>query len=736
MTSIEPNAAIPGSASADLEMRSAGVDAQSALGTQTGREGDPSGPALATAADTDRSPSDLTTEDFPRQPDGTAQPEGFAPAAPPVTPIPFRVASGRYRSQAVGFQLELRVDVDGRRPLHKLSGDYFRLTGATVSYFGSWTVDAVTVTTTPTHVKIVGTARTTWSTTFTVATVTVPRTRVFQPAAPATLRWSTPSGAIGATYVCAWEAGAFRTVELEQDCESAVTPFASYNTGSLPSGGPARDLGIGTAYAEAGLQVVDTGGTSTISTPSNHVWNNASLHHAMEAHFSRRQERPQFKVWLLHAMRHEFTTATSTLLGIMFDQQGLHRQGCATFYERIAGDSPINQRHQLHTNVHELGHCFNLYHSFHKNRVEPPMPNRPGSLSWMNYPRMYDPGNGSPAGEGPFWAAFPFQFDDLELAHLRHGFRNNVIMGGNPFGTGAASDAGEEFAELLSDTSGLRLRIGQAADDRPLLGTPVVLEIDLTVERSQEVNTREQLHPKYGFVQVAVSRPRGDVVVHEPPVRHCATPDLVACASGERLPISAYIGYDATVGHLFEDPGTYRVRAVYASPNGSLVLSNTATIRVGAPRSAQEDAAAELLLNDRTGMAITLHGTDSPYLVQGTSALQTILAEHGDHPAAVYAQVVLGMNAARSFTTVEPDGSVHVREPDLGRADDLLQNAIRASRGDGGLDDLTVYQAGAYLAEAHARAGDTDGAHQLRSEIRQLAQSKGAPESVVHSLDE
>jgi hypothetical protein len=456
----------------------------------------------------------------------------------------------------------------------------------------------------------------------------------------------------------------------------------------------------------------------------------------METHFSRHRERPQFKVWLLHAMRHEFTNATQTLLGIMFDQQGLQRQGCATFYERIAGASPVNQRRQLHTNVHELGHCFNLYHSFHKNRMNPPMPNRPGSLSWMNYPQVYDPGGGAPAGDGPFWAAFPFQFDDLELAHLRHGFRHDVIMGGNPFGTGAAAELGEEYAELLADTSGLRLRVAQAAADRPVLGTPVVLEIDLTVERSQEVNTREQLHPKYGFVQVAVSRPRGDVVVHEPPVRQCATPDLKVCESGQRLPVSAYIGYDATVGQLFEDPGTYRVRAAYAAPNGSLVLSNTATIRVGAPRSADEDAVAELMLQDQTGMAFSLHGTDSPYLARGTSALQTIAEEHGGHPAAVYARVVLGMNAARPFSTIEQDGSVHVREPDIDRANYLLQEAINASRGDEGLDDLTVYQAGAYLAKARAEAGDTDGAHQLRADIRQLAQAKNAPESVVHSLDE
>lgn len=46
--------------------------------------------------------------------------------------------SGRYRSPIAGFQLELRVDVDGNTPLGKLSGDYYTISGGVTSYFGSW----------------------------------------------------------------------------------------------------------------------------------------------------------------------------------------------------------------------------------------------------------------------------------------------------------------------------------------------------------------------------------------------------------------------------------------------------------------------------------------------------------------------------------------------------------------------------------------------------------------------
>ena len=33
--------------------------------------------------------------------------------------------SGRYKSQGAGYQLELRVDVDGKRPMSSVSGDSF-----------------------------------------------------------------------------------------------------------------------------------------------------------------------------------------------------------------------------------------------------------------------------------------------------------------------------------------------------------------------------------------------------------------------------------------------------------------------------------------------------------------------------------------------------------------------------------------------------------------------------------
>jgi hypothetical protein len=722
MTAVEPNAPAIGD-EATVGLEPGAIPEQAAVPSS-------SDPSAATSVD-ELDLSALTVDQILEARRSVTEAEPPVLPRVPLPPLPFRLASGRYRSPATGFQLELRIDVDGRHPLRKISGDYFTTSGATTAYFGSWTVDAVTIASTNTTITIVGTARTTWQTTFTVATVTIPRRRILQPPAPATIRWSTPSGAQGATYVCPWESGSFRTVELEQDREDGVFPFADHNTGSLPSGGPARTLSTAGAYAEAGIQMLDTGGTNTIVTPAGFIWNDASLHNAMQNHFSRWQERPQFSVWLLHAMRHQLG---SGLRGIMFDQQGLHRQGCASFYQVMGGQQPANLREQLYVNVHELGHCFNLFHSFHKEFMDPPLPNRPGALSWMNYPDKYRPSSG-PGGPAAFWAAFPFQFDDLELTHLRHGFRNAVIMGGNPFGDGAALEVGDQYADLVSDTSGLSLTIS-ATDARPLLGTPVVLDVRLVAERTQQIHVGGQLHPKYGFVQLAISRPRGDVVLHKPAVEYCVKPDLVVAGGPSGVQVtSAYIGYDAAVGQVFEDPGTYRIRAAYAATDGSLVLSDVATLRVAAPRSEADERVADLMLGDQTGMALTLLGSDSEHLADGTAALQEVIAEHGSSTAGAYAKLAVGVNAARPFLDVGADGTVRShRGPNLKQADEVLRPELGEARDSGGLDELTVYQAAGYLAYAHQSAGDAAGARAVRRGAVQRARSKDMPPSVLSSL--
>src|SRR5262249_16901062 len=147
-----------------------------------------------------------------------------------------RNVSGRYRSGGFGFQLELRVDVDGKHPLGKISGDFYQGLGATTTYFGSFIVNSPTNAAPPATATIEGLGIYTWNAAAPKIRVTIPRRLIIQPPAPATIQFFTPASQPGATYLCPFASPYFRTVQYETDHVDDVTAqlFQQYNTGALP----------------------------------------------------------------------------------------------------------------------------------------------------------------------------------------------------------------------------------------------------------------------------------------------------------------------------------------------------------------------------------------------------------------------------------------------------------------------------------------------------------------------
>lgn len=413
---------------------------------------------------------------------------------PTIQPVPILTIAknkvyGRYRGQLGNFEWELRIDTDGVMAMQKISGDFYAISGQTKSYFGSFLADSIATSIVNGIITITGTASTTWVTSFAKFKIVIKQTLIIQPLASAVLQWfHVSTGAPGAIYVCNSFSRAYRTVRLEQDRTSLVTPFVSYSTGSLPSGGASRVLSINTAYAEAGVEMIHAGISNVVPMSfagTDTKWTNAELHNAMVNHFSLYQNTPAWDVWLLHAYEH---IDGPGLYGIMFDQTGLQRQGCAVFYRGIGGSTVEQQRLQLYTCVHELGHCFNLLHSWQKSLATPPKPNIVSSLSWMNYPW------GFPGGAVAFWNNFPFQFDPVELVHVRHGYRNNVIMGGNPFSVGSSlQNIGGLFEDNIENTANLDLEL--EAKETYMLGEPVLLETKL------KTTSTKNLQPFLVFVK-------------------------------------------------------------------------------------------------------------------------------------------------------------------------------------------------------------------------------------------
>ena len=595
------------------------------------------------------------------EPHDTA-PTGALPEAPPIPhvppvpiptfpippiPLPIKKAvSGCYAGALGACQVELRVDVDRSRPMKRVSGDFYQTVGKTTSYFGSFVVDSPAITVSSSKVVVKGMGRFTFAAGAPVVQVTIPRVNILQPQAAATLQFFTVTNAPGASYHCPFSSLHFRTVRIETDSVSDLvgSTFASYNTGSLPSGGSARNLGVVSAFGEAGIGMVPTGGNNVINiseAQANATWSNAELHASMQTHFTLWSDVQQWCVWQLVAQQHDYG---SGLYGIMFDQQGKQRQGCAVFNAGIGGATAEQQRLQIYTYVHELGHCFNLLHSWQKSLASPPKPDRPDALSWMNYPWYYP--KGGPAG---FWSSFDFRFDDEELIHLRHGFRNDVIMGGNNFIVGSSLGR-EVLADPISDESGLVL--GISTHQRSFaLGEPVVLELKLKATTTRGRRAHTWLHPDFGMVRIVISKPSGQVVAYEPMIDHLVGERQQVLGVDDEVRDSAYIGYGKG-GFYFDQPGQYRVRAAYAALDGSQVLSDILTVRVRYPVTRDEDTLADLFMGDDQGVLLYLQGSDNVTLRSGNAAFDEVIDRFGAHPMATYARMIKGINAGRVFKTV------------------------------------------------------------------------------------
>ena len=651
------------------------------------------------------------------------------------------IVSGRYRS---GWQsnwlLELRIDVDGWWPTRLVSADWYQAAGNTVTYFGSFWAGNLSMQATAAQIIIeAATTRSYTNSNFPRIRVTIDRTISGANRNPAIVQFLSEDGSHtgGASFTCQFESSYFRTVEYERDIEEGITQFQSYDTNSLtcPTGW-GRVLTEAQAFHEAGIQLMPAGSHNFISSAgsgSDTRWSDAELHAAMVNQFSLWRDEPQWKVWLFAAKLHERESSDNSLLGIMFDREGGHRQGCATFHNSIMGGTDSTAlRRQLHTYVHELGHCFNLVHSWEKDRINPPSLNRPDSLSWMNYPQHYTPASGS-GGEAAYWANFPFLFDWYELAHLRHSFRNSVIMGSSTFGTSAASEMDGLFGKIVEDNSGLRLDLESKKSFS--LGEPVVVEVKLRATDLRGKMVHSSLHPNSTYVVIGIQKPSGEVKTYKPFMYHCehGAPTRL---DGARPSIyeSAYIGYGKD-GFYFDQVGNYRICAIYSALDGSRVVSNVLTIRVRSPLSTADDEVADLYLGSDQGALFWLLGSDSPSLDTGNAALDLVLDKHKSHPLAVYAELVKGINTTRVFKTITEDRKYTVRKSRYAESHRCLSRVIEKSTRGTGVDNITLNMTMRRLARAQKEAGDKKGAKTTMTRMVNVFRGKGLKPHVIRDIE-
>ncbi|MFI6883919.1 hypothetical protein [Streptosporangium canum] len=677
-------------------------------------------------------------------------------ALPPEYQAPRLPAAGRFGGTANDAgddeRVELRIDLEGDLPV--VSGDLFSVSDG--AYQNSFVLDGSKLTQ-PVKwpVTIAGTATFAGDTQYPKVSVVVDK---LAPGGTATLTRSTADGQWTRTYDCSYVSRFLRTIDWEVDAVAGTEPAPQYFTGTdpRPPGLAEKLITVQSAYADAGIELRMAGTVNEIAVNNQWVgeeekkagtveanalkWSDAELHAAMVSNFSGHRDTRQWKLWGFNATRH-----VDGNRGILFDyHDDVQRQGLAVFYDELQADNP-SARKTMRTWVHEIAHALNVGHSWEKDADQLGPRQGHGDMSWMNYDWQYWP-PGDETGSTPtadritaYWAAFAYQFTPAELRHLRHGFYNNIVMGGSNWGVGTADrSAPEQFVLPPAGRSGLRLEL--YGRDTFLHGEPVVTEIKLSLDGSTgQADAFPNLSPRGDNLTILITDPAGVIRPFRPMARACAGPErrVTLDAATPALYDSAYLGYGSG-GLTFTQPGTYRLRALYRAPDGSTVTSPERAIEVSSPQSKQDQQAGDLLMGPQQGTLLALLGSDAPQLVQGNAALDQLIATHPDHPLAVYAHMVKGTNAGRHFLTVGKDG-IGVRRADTATSIEELGAVVETTLDPGtdtGVDNITLNTTMRRLARAHARAGDLKQADLVLDQLVDTFRDKHVPAPVLATIAE
>lgn len=467
------------------------------------------------------------------------------------------------------------------------------------------------------------------------------------------------------TYQLGLVSDKFDKVEFEvdrvQNAGSIVTSIDTHDHPNRPAGLPAETLSLETVYERAGFDVSMSPNTTVIPTAdagANGTWSDTEMHNAMVTYWSRFGNRPNWAMWVLYAARHD---RGRSLGGVMFDDIGPnHRQGTAIFTDSFIKDVPAGEtdaeawkrRMEFWTAVHEMGHGFNLAHSWQKALGvtdgapgDPwvPLANEPEARSFMNYPYRVS------GGQSAFFSNFEFRFSDDELLFMRHAPRRFVQMGNSDWFVNHGFEAPDELDD--TGTWSLEIRPNRSENAYRFL-EPVAMELKLTnsSDRTQMVN--EDMVAEASHITVFIQREGGLTRRWSPMITRFDEPEETALEPGKSL-YGAHLISASAQGWTIDESGFYKVQAAI-NMGEEIVVSNVLRLYVAPPLNNKEAKFAPEYFTEEVGRAIAFQG--APALDKAMDLLKTVGKELPDHPAALHAKVAIANPGLRDFKILDASG--------------------------------------------------------------------------------
>ncbi len=465
-------------------------------------------------------------------------------------------------------------------------------------------------------------------------------------------------GIIPKTYNLAFQSRYFDPVEFEVDTvANAGTATTTYGTGShpnRPANLPIETLSLKKVYQRAGFDAQMSPNASAIPNSgagSNGSWSDNEMHNAMITYWSRFTNQSRWALWVLFAKQHDLGYG---LGGVMFDDIGAnHRQGTAIFTDSFVQDvppgdpSPVSwqQRMLFWTAVHEMGHAFNLAHSWQKSLGNPwiPLANEPQARSFMNYPFFVT------GGQSSFFSDFRFHFSNDELVFMRHAPRRFVQMGNSNWFENHGFEAPDQLES--SGSWAFEIRPNKSENAFRFL-EPVMLEGKLTNTSAEQVETADNLLEHGDHLSFLIQKSGGDLKQWKPMVSHLEKSGTQKLDPGEAT-YGAHMISTSTGDWTIDEPGFYKIQAAI-SIGSEIVVSNVLRIYVTPPMTAEESMLAPDYFTEDVGRVMSFKG--APELEQATAVLKRLAKVGGNNPAVKHAEIALSTPQLKDYKMLDLSG--------------------------------------------------------------------------------
>lgn len=478
----------------------------------------------------------------------------------------------------------------------------------------------------------------------------------------------------------------FRTVEIQvdktDDAKHIATETDPYGVTGNPD--PAQvvvpdPINLENAYGRAGILVNRKESGTPIpydeedfgtDEAGDDMWSDAELHFAMEKCWAPYggpfPTTPKWALWALYIYDYEFINE----FGVMFDAEAndlTQRQGLAVFQRRFesyyedqnlpasADPDAWFKRCKFFVTIHEIGHTFNLAHSWEKDIGTPwvTMSNNKEARSFMNYPWRVGGTNAALDEldrEKLFFQDFEYRFLDEELLFLRHAPEPFVQMGNSAWKHNHAA-----ALEEAASPDGNVLTLGLARHE-PVFEFLEPIHLDLILSRETEGSLILDPGILSGGdrLTLLIQREGQPVRVLLPYKRVFMAPRTLAV--GQPVARSLFVSAGSN-GWLLDEPGSYTIQARLRLGEQD-VVSRPLQVRIETPRNASQERIAADYFTDQVGRILALQASRVPSLADGRRVLERFEEEPELQGlrAALHARYALYKPLATRFKRLEAAG--------------------------------------------------------------------------------